>query len=353
MATTLLAPQIRQRLVKLLVPVCNNSESHAAQELKWLWQHANDEASKKSDSSTIRHNDVAMALLEDYVHERVQHRKPLQYILGTQPFLKLEILTRPPTLIPRWETEEWTNYLALRLCASHVRFKPQQLSKLLDTNTTSADRRDRFNIVDLCTGSGCIALGLASMLPANTTNVLGIDIDKRAVQLARDNLAFNRSLLDKNEALQSNEVRFEQLDLTRESAPDSLYKWSGDKNGSEPSFVGYDLVVSNPPYIDPEELSTLEPEVRQWEDPKALIADQRGLYFYPRIAKIAVMVLKSNRTLRNGPILDQIDVPELMLEIGGDHQAEDVTRFVREAGFTRTEVWKDLAERARCIIASR
>ncbi|KAF9972293.1 hypothetical protein BGZ73_004592 [Actinomortierella ambigua] len=384
-----LASHLRQRLTQLLIPVCNDSESHAAQELKWLWQHARDEASKsttdakatakknKTDDNTSTlsepsksQSDIAQALLEDYVQQRVQERKPLQYILGTQPFLNLEILTRPPTLIPRWETEEWTHYLAIRISASLRGRYPRATTTTTSTATTTitkASKGDRFSIADLCTGSGCIALGLASNLPPGSTGVLGVDLDKRAVQLARDNLAFNRNHLlvgkgqhgekqddDRHhQSLQSNTVRFEQLDLWSDSVLDDLDDWSPSRIQSDEKTWGYNLVVSNPPYIDPEELATLEPEVRQWEDPKALIADQQGLAFYPRIASIAAMVMKAPRTQRNGPIVDQVEVPELVLEIGGDHQVHDVTTFVRKAGFTRIDVWKDLAERARCIVASR
>ncbi|KAF9162932.1 hypothetical protein DFQ26_003110 [Actinomortierella ambigua] len=368
-----LASHLRQRLTQLLVPVCNDSESHAAQELKWLWKHANEEASKSktkpmstkrvkggdndnpSKPSKSQNSDIALALLDDYIQQRVLHRKPLQYILGTQPFLNLEILTRPPTLIPRWETEEWTQYLVSRLSSSLLLLRHDPTTTTSTPASTKVNKGDRYSIADLCTGSGCIALGLASMLPPNSTGVLGVDLDKRAVQLARDNLDFNRNLLvgQEDQPLHSNTVRFEQLDLFSESAKETLMHWSPSRVPSDPHSQGYNLVVSNPPYIDPEELATLEPEVRQWEDPKALIADDRGLAFYPHIAKMAASVLKTGRTRPNGVVVDQTDVPELVLEIGGDHQVEDVSRYVREAGFARIEVWRDLAERARCIIASR
>lgn len=98
-----------------LVPVCNHSQSHASQELKWLMQHAKQVAhiQEQQLKATNASNIVAgqrgrgtlspyeIELLQSYVDQRVKTRKPLQYILGTQPFMDLEILTRPPTLIPR------------------------------------------------------------------------------------------------------------------------------------------------------------------------------------------------------------------------------------------------------------
>lgn len=100
-----------------LVPVCNHSQSHASQELKWLMQHAKQVAhiQEQKLKATNASNIVAgqrgrgtlspyeIELLQSYVDQRVKTRKPLQYILGTQPFMDLEILTRPPTLIPRYQ----------------------------------------------------------------------------------------------------------------------------------------------------------------------------------------------------------------------------------------------------------
>ncbi|KAG0368384.1 hypothetical protein BGZ54_002050 [Gamsiella multidivaricata] len=65
------------------------------------------------------------------------------------------------------------------------------------------------------------------------------------------------------------------------------------------------------------------------------------------------MSLLHKRQWRNGPDLDEVKVPELVFEIGGDHQVESVSKAAREAGFRRVQVWKDLADRSRCIIAAR
>ncbi|KAG0040654.1 hypothetical protein BGZ82_000075 [Podila clonocystis] len=362
-----------------LVPVCNHSQSHASQELKWLMQHARQVAHiqeqqlKAKAASSFSPNIIAgqrgrgtlspqeIELLQGYVDQRVKTRKPLQYILGTQPFMDLEILTRPPTLIPRWETEEWTAKLAATLKSEPSLF-------------ASGNLCSRFKVLDICSGSGCIPLGLASSLPPFSSHLFGVDIHPKAVQLATDNEAKNRDLLN------GNKVEFHQADLLAPQAVDTFLSWTREKASSSGALgtSGYNLVISNPPYIAHEEYDTLEPEVSQWEDPKALLADEEGLVFYPRIAQMAIQLLSQprlsssagsdsesgvpdseegdhggEREWKNGPELDKVRIPELVFEIGGDHQVDFVRDAVREAGFSRVQVWKDLADRARCIVGAR
>ncbi|KAF9955281.1 hypothetical protein BGZ70_010292 [Mortierella alpina] len=269
---------------------------------------------------------------------------------------------------------------------------------------------------------------------------MGVDIHPKAIELARENLIKNKQLLNQNRVL------FREADLQEPTAVDTFLGWltedqdkdhrdnnalgmihhnshagvsspTATKNAKLQSLVGYNLVVSNPPYIAHSEYETLEPEVALWEDPKALLADEEGLVFYPRIANLAMEVLHrqqppsllsrrldhpsqtstshytsparstlaadseakldpgtlerifsddsdndnsdgtdgctTERQWRNGPDLDKVRIPELVLEIGGDHQVESVIEAVRRAGFRRVEVWKDLADRARCIVGAR
>ncbi|KAF9154227.1 hypothetical protein BG015_001481 [Linnemannia schmuckeri] len=433
-----------------LVPVCNNSKSHASQELKWLLQHAKHQSRPSLAAGSVATggggkggslSEKEVELMQGYVDERVKTRKPLQYILGTQPFMDLEILTRPPTLIPRWETEEWTARLATTLKSNPLIFRQRHQQQI-----TSTTLPPRFNILDICSGSGCIPLGLASALPLGSSRLFGVDIHPKAVQLARENAAHNQALLNQNL------VSFYQADLLAPNAVDQFLSWLEDDHGScgvNSTGKGqerYNLIISNPPYIAHSEYESLEPEVAQWEDPKALLADREGLVFYPRIAHMAMELLhrqpadsrssssssssssptsssssspssvppsvvvedqnskrltreldprtleridsldhdeqqyhsdnsNSNhnsdnsrraqeneeaaededveRTWRNGPELDRVKIPELVFEIGGDHQVDFVSAAVRQAGFRRVQVWKDLADRARCIVGAR
>ncbi|KAF9983911.1 hypothetical protein BGZ75_004529 [Mortierella antarctica] len=342
-----------------LVPVCNHSLSHARQEVKWLLQHSKhmavtpsalnalaggrlnqDEKTKGSAGRSGTRgglSDKEVELMQSFVDQRTKGRKPLQYILGSQPFMDLEILVRPPTLIPRWETEEWTSRLATILKRS--------------------------------------------------CNIIGVDIHPKAIELARENQIKNIQMLNQNRVL------FRRADLQEPTAVDTFLSWLTEDQDKDhrhhnvlgtmqnsnavdslpttkaklQSLTGFNLVVSNPPYIAHSEYETLEPEVALWEDPKALLADGDDSE-----AKLDPGALErihgddndndisngadgfaAERHWRNGLDMDNVRIPELVLEIGGDHQVESVTEAVRRAGFRRVEVWKDLADRARCIVAAR
>ncbi|KAG0222700.1 hypothetical protein BGX31_008920 [Mortierella sp. GBA43] len=390
-----------------LQPVCNHSASHASQEAKWLLLHAKENArrldqrtrySAQSKQSRLTQraeqlSEQEVNMMQLYVDQRVKDRKPLQYILGSQPFMDLEILTKPPILIPRWETEEWTARLATLLKSESRHFRQQREEIVLSHPPSSPpshilsqqqQNHATLNILDICTGTGCISLGIASALPGGSCNILGIDVNPQAVALATENKTKNHKVLN------SNTVCFQQSDIFDPTAASMFQGWLENKldhigpTNFRSSYTGYHLVVANPPYIAQSEFESLEPEVAAWEDQKALLADQDGLVFYPRIANIAIQLLhdgrrssrspeardckewnsihepsemnkgsRTPRSWRNGPVLDKVTVPELVLEIGGDHQVEYVTTAVRHAGFSRVEVWKDLADQARCIVGAR
>ena len=108
------------------------------------------------------------AMLDDYLGKLINKDMPLSYLLGSAPFCGLDIITKPPVLIPRPETEEWTANLI------------DQLNPL---------RNESLWILDLCTGSGCIALALADALPKAT--IYGTDISDTALALANENKRHN------------------------------------------------------------------------------------------------------------------------------------------------------------------
>ena len=132
-----------------------------------------------------------------FLTEHTQQHKQLQYILGSVPFGDLEIIVEPPTLIPRPETEEWVLGLA------------QQLQTL---------NNKKLTILDMCTGSGVIALSLAKALPQAI--VYAVDSEVKALQLAQKNADFNGI----------STVKFVQSDLF----------------SSLPEDLSFDLIVANP-----------------------------------------------------------------------------------------------------------
>lgn len=162
--------------------------------------------------------------------KKVENGYPIQYIIGNVAFLNTQISVNENVLIPRFETE----YLVEKILKKVGGYKKEPL-----------------NLIDICTGSGCIAIAMAK----NTNFICkGIDISKEALQLAQEN---NR----KNGA----SVQYEQIDILKEILKEN-----------------YDIIISNPPYISEEE--NVDNSV--YFEPKiALYAAEKGIIFYKKILK--------------------------------------------------------------------
>lgn len=257
---------------------------------------------------------------------------PSVFHKGTQPFGPLTLLTRPPTLIPRPETEQWTSDLADKL-----------LRRAASYNISS------FKLLDLCTGSGCIPLLLCHLLDIQGINTaaLGIDISPSACQLARDNYASTSLSLNSS-------VDIQQVDIFDDNCWQSVaMAFRGPKLRhivAEQDSLQLDVVTANPPYIPMDQWLRLPPEVKDWEDPIALLGDPlsrggddctassrgtKGLTFYRRIRDL----LSSPNVLSPHSIL--------AMEVG-DGQAGDVTKIFRR-DFGRAEIWKDLWGKERAV----
>jgi release factor glutamine methyltransferase len=222
------------------------------------------------------------------VAERAQ-RVPLQHLTGAQAFWKHEFRVTPDVLIPRPETE-----LLVEAALELLR------------GTT------RPVIVDVGTGSGCIALSLAG--ERSEAAVHATDLSERALAVAREN-AESLGLAAR--------VAFRLGDLLQPVA---------DLGGR------IDLVVSNPPYVDPAERDTLAPEVRDHEPPQALFPPGDALAVYRRL------VPEAARSLAPGGALVLEIAPGL---------AEAVTSLLRAHGFEQVEVRPDLAGRPRAVLGRR
>ena len=226
--------------------------------------------------------------LTEWIRQIKEENKPIQYILGTVPFLDLNIYVEPPTLIPRPETEEW--------CAKLI----MQLKELAMHN---------MNILDLCTGSGCIALSIAQAFPDST--IYATDISTTALALAQKNaIAHNIT-----------NVHFIQSDVYQ-NIPD----------------IKFDLIVANPPYITSEEFAQLEPTVTAWEDPLALTCHDSGLKIIKKTIAFAPNYLQ---------FLNK-ELPQLWIEIGS-RQASVVSQLFEQAGF-EPQVLKDLYGNERVVV---
>ncbi|KAK0221042.1 S-adenosyl-L-methionine-dependent methyltransferase [Armillaria nabsnona] len=262
--------------------------SQATFELKWMSVFA--ETSKKS--------------LSELVDRRLKD-EPLQYILGSQPFGGLDLIVRPPVLIPRPETEDWTIRLSKTIMPSPAR---------------------PISVLDLCTGSGCIPLLLCHLWPQGSVHACGVDISVDAVELATENAA--RHDIPYVMGSMRNSFRAQQGNILDPVFPKSL----------EPPF---DVLTSNPPYIPWKEYLELPPSVVRYEDPRALFGGPSGLEFYRSIARIVS---------RQGFLKPDAVVT---LEVGHD-QAEEVEDILRDTGeIQRTEIWNDPWGKARTVVGWR
>lgn len=246
--------------------------------------------------------------LTDMLQRRILG-EPLQYILGSQPFGSLNLLTRPPVLIPRPETEDWVIKLADRL--SYTRTK-----------------RPR-SLLDLGTGSGCIPLLLCSLCPPGTIHAHGVDISTLAIQLAMDNAALCSIPMPSHTTMHCNTFK---TTLANILSP-TLFQ---DTKLGQP----FDVITSNPPYIPWKEYLELPRSVTDYEDPKAFLGGPNGLDFYHAIARL----IRHKEILRPGAIV--------ALEVG-HAQAGDVQHIMHTSGnFSHVEIWRDPWGRQRTVVAS-
>jgi release factor glutamine methyltransferase len=236
--------------------------------------------------------------------QRRERREPLAYVLGVREFWSLPMAVSAGVLVPRPETE------TLVEAALAAWGEPRATSH----EPRTASREAGPTIVELCTGSGAVAIALAKELPA--ARVLATDLSWRALRVARANAARHGVAA---------RIEFLRGDLWRAV------------NGQAPAG-SVDLVVANPPYIRSPELATLMPEV-QWEPRLALDGGADGLRVLREI------VASSPDRIRSGGVL--------LLEIGAD-QAEAVGALLAASGrFEPARLRLDLAGRPRVVVARR
>lgn len=216
------------------------------------------------------------------VNKRAE-RIPLQHLTGVQEFMGLEFLVNEHVLVPRQDTE------------------------ILVEETEKAIKKDPENrkILDMCTGSGCIAISLKVRNPQIVCTA--VDVSMKALEVAEANAK-------KHEA----ELTFIASDMF------------SNVEGT------YDIIVSNPPYIPTKVIEELEEEVKLHDPFGALDGKEDGLYFYQILAKACPLYLK------NGG--------RIYLEIGHD-QSIAVETLLKEQGFTEISTKKDLAGLDRVVSA--
>lgn len=220
--------------------------------------------------------------------------EPTQYLTGKQEFWGFEFEVTPAVLIPRPETEH-----VVEVALERVR------SRRTRAGAESADAALR--IVDVGTGSGCIAVALASELA--TAEIVATDISEGALEVARRNAARLGF---------ANHVRFVRGDL--------LEPLLSAGAGTSP---GFDLVVSNPPYIGRHEEAGLMREVRDHEPREALFGGATGVEIYSRLVEQAACVLR-----RGGVVV---------MELGHDSAEHVRGIFERDVRWSQVSISLDLA----------
>lgn len=214
--------------------------------------------------------------LDELLQRRLK-REPLQYIVGTREFWSREFIVSPAVLIPRPETE---------FLLEHV---------------LAVVRRGGFRngpILDMCTGSGVIALVLAIELGAK--NILAVDRSFAALQIAARNRA-------------------------RHADVDTVSLLCSDLFNGLQTDARFELIVANPPYVSGADLASLQPEVREWEPHTALLGGRMGLDIIEKLA------FQGHTHLEEGGWI--------FIEIGADQENAVYSLFIEQAG----KVYEDVA----------
>lgn len=248
-------------------------------ETKMLFKHF----LKLSDNDLILKDEFEENnLIFESAMKRAKTRAPIQHIIGFAHFMEEDFVVNKDVLIPRDETE----------------ILVRKAIKLIKEN-------DYRKVLDIGTGSGCIACMIAKKTEAQ---VLGIDISTSALRVALD----NASKLELN-----NRAIFRKSDI-----------FSNIKDDEK-----FDLIVSNPPYIPFSEKQTLQKEV-SFEPQSALFAQDNGVEFYKKIIKDA-----PNHLNKGGYLIFEC----------GINQANFIAELMKNQGFTEIEIGKDLAEIERVV----
>jgi release factor glutamine methyltransferase len=264
----------------------------AGQEAFWIVEHVLCLSAHRVVADRDRllsHAELAAA--RGLVGRRV-NREPLQYILGTQEFCGLEFDVNPAVLIPRPETELLVEYVAQRIPVER-----------------------QATIVDVCTGSGCIAVAIARLRPR--ARLIATDLSNASLNVARHNAA-------------------------RHAVGEHITWLEGNLLGplaGQKLEACIDIIVSNPPYIAEADWATLQPEVRLFEPRDALVAGPQGTELHERLLQEAGQYLSPSGVL--------------IMEIGAG-QARAMRRIVDQmSGYRFHKLVYDAAGLERVVIVER
>ena len=245
---------------------------------------------------------------------RLQNGEPVQYVLGKADFAGRTFHVEPGVLIPRPETAELCQWIEKDMIEKSIVSSEDSPEDSSGNSPQATD--DASLILDICTGSGCIAITLGLNIP--NSEVTGWDISEDALRIAQGNV----------EMMKAGNVRIEHQDalaLPKAAETDNeKMKGNDDKEvvkpkgkAKTPSTQKWDLIVSNPPYICEKEKADMEKNVLEHEPSLALfVPDEDPLKFYRAIAEYASSALKSGRALyfEINPIYEK-ETREMLLKL--------------------------------------
>lgn len=250
----------------------------------------------KTDYFTKMNDEVPGEMVNAYfeaIDKRITHY-PLQYIVGEWEFMGLKFIVNENVLIPRQDTEVLVE-TAIRIIENEYGQDEQTI-----------------DILDMCTGSGCIAVSLSKS--CKNLNITAVDLSEEALSVARENADIN----------ETGNIRFLCSDL--------FQKLGDDVNEV---YRKFDIIISNPPYINTKDIDSLMPEVKNYEPRMALDGDEDGLRFYRNI------IFQSKNYLKpKGCILFEI----------GCEQGEAVREILEKNQFKGIDIIRDLSGHERVII---
>ena len=231
----------------------------------------------------------------------LKNQKPIQYILGETAFYGLPFLVNENTLIPRPETEE--------------------LVELIINEAGSGQwEAEKVSILDIGTGSGCIAISLAKNIPS--AEVFAIDVSEKALATANKNAALNEVT-----------IHFRKVDILNcENLADLATR-------NSQLATHFNIIVSNPPYVRNLEKAEINPNVLEYEPHLALFVDDMdALLFYRKIAELAKKSLTPNG--------------KLYFEIN-QYLGKETVQLLEDYGFKNVQLFKDIYGNDRMIASTR
>ncbi|WP_418604364.1 peptide chain release factor N(5)-glutamine methyltransferase [Hwangdonia sp.] len=243
--------------------------------------------------------------------EALKQEKPIQYILGETEFFGLPFKVNKNVLIPRPETEELVEWVI------------SEFKNNIQNYHTEGGKSKAFRILDIGTGSGCIAISLAKNL--SNAKVYALDVSEKALKIAKQNAELNQV-----------EIEFIEADILR--AEDQRAKteavWDlGFEN------IKFDIIVSNPPYVREQEKMQIKNNVLNNEPHLALfVKDENPLLFYDAISRFATHKLSDNGML--------------FFEIN-EYLGNDMIRLLNDKRFKNIELKQDIFRKDRMIKGSK